>query len=306
MHKEFEEYQAFTTPAQLHKAINTLRGLVAGITTDSKASQTEMAELIHWCELHSHLRNRHPFSEILPVVEAACEDNVLTEDESKDILWLCGNFVDDAGYYDQITSSIQFLAGLIHGVMADGTLLDTEIKAIRSWIQTNDYLAGVYPYDEINSLLSVILEDKVITSDERDQLMAFFSNLIEFQDSLNLNANEFESLRNRCKISGICATCPTIHFTNHTFCFTGEFQRGKRSDLERTVSELGGMCRSSVSKKTNYLVVGNLGNPCWAFACYGRKIEEAMALRKEGHSVIIVNETDFWDAADDVLAGITD
>ena len=218
-------------------------GLSQELQRISKASQTEMAELIHWCELHSHLRNRHPFSEILPVVEAACEDNVLTEDESKDILWLCGNFVDDAGYYDQITSSIQFLAGLIHGVMADGTLLDTEIKAIRSWIQTNDYLAGVYPYDEINSLLSVILEDKVITSDERDQLMAFFSNLIEFQDSLNLNANEFESLRNRCKISGICATCPTIHFTNHTFCFTGEFQRGKRSDLERTVSELGGICR---------------------------------------------------------------
>lgn len=31
--KEFEEYRAFTTPAELHKAVNTLRGIVAGINS---------------------------------------------------------------------------------------------------------------------------------------------------------------------------------------------------------------------------------------------------------------------------------
>ena len=38
------------------------------------------------------------------------------------------------------------------------------------------------------------------------------------------------------------------------------------------------------------------GPPCWAYSCYGRKIEEAMELRKSGAHVQIVNETDFWDA----------
>ena len=51
-------------------------------------------------------------------------------------------------------------------------------------------------------------------------------------------------------------------------------------------------------------MVGNSGNPCWAYACYGRKIEEAVTLRKAGAKVVIVNETDFWDAVDDKLAGI--
>ena len=64
--------------------------------------------------------------------------------------------------------------------------------------------------------------------------------------------------------------------------------------------------RASVSTKTDYLVVGNAGNPCWAYACYGRKIEAAMNLRKEGGKVIIVNETDFWDVIDDLDAGISD
>lgn len=31
-----------------------------------------------------------------------------------------------------------------------------------------------------------------------------------------------------------------------------------------------------------------------------------MNLRKEGAGIVIVNETDFWDAVDDALAGITD
>ena len=31
-----------------------------------------------------------------------------------------------------------------------------------------------------------------------------------------------------------------------------------------------------------------------------------MALRKEGAGVIIVNETDFWDAVDDAQAGIVE
>ena len=62
--------------------------------------------------------------------------------------------------------------------------------------------------------------------------------------------------------------------------------------------------RSGVSPKTDYLIVGNAGNPCWAFACYGRKIEDAIRLRKDGAKVVIVNETDFWDAVEDAEAGI--
>lgn len=100
--------------------------------------------------------------------------------------------------------------------------------------------------------------------------------------------------------------CPEVTFEGKVFCFTGESYRASRTEMGNVVKELGGQVRSGVSAKTNYLVVGNAGNPCWAYSCYGRKIEDAMQLRKEGGSVIIVNETDFWDAADDAMAGIGD
>lgn len=169
------EYRQFTKPAELHKAINTLRGLVAGINSDRTVGTDEVTELVHWCEIHAELRDRHPFSEILPVVERACEDGVVTEDESKDILWLCSNFVDDCAYYDMVTSSVQFLAGMLHGLLADGELSDKEISSLKTWMDANEFLAGTYPFDEINSLLYVILEDKVITQREREALMALCS-----------------------------------------------------------------------------------------------------------------------------------
>ena len=294
------DYRQFTKPAELHKAINTLRGLVAGINSDMKVGSEEVTELVHWCEIHANLRDRHPFSEILPVVDQALEDGVVTEDEARDILWLCNNFVDNSAYYDMVTSSIQFLNGMLHGLLADGKLSDHEIMTLKSWIDANDFLAGTYPFDEINSLLYVILEDNIITEQERETLMALFSDVIDFTSSYNLSEKEFARLREKYSISGICAVCPEISFEGKIFCFTGESYRAKRAEIAETVANLGGIARTSVSAKTDYLIVGNAGNPCWAYACYGRKIEEAVNLRKQGAGIVIVNETDFWDTVDDV------
>lgn len=302
--KPLEEYRQFTKPAELHKAINTLRGIVAGLSTDVKVDAAEIQELAHWCSVHSHLRDWHPFSEILPIVENACADGVISDDEARDILWICSSFADSGAYYDSVTSSIQFLTGLVHGIMADAEISDVEIKSLRSWINANDYLAGTYPFDEINSILSSILEDQRIDPEERETLMAFLSNLIEFKDSFNLVEKDFSDLREKYSISGICVSCPEIQIEGRTFCFTGESYRSTRKEICTTIEELGGIFRGNVSSKTDYLVVGNAGNPCWAYACYGRKIEEAVALRKNGERILIVNETDFWDAVDDAKVGI--
>ena len=59
---EEREYRQFTKPAELHKAINTLRGIIAGINTDAQVSSDEINELTHWCQVHVHLSDRHPFS----------------------------------------------------------------------------------------------------------------------------------------------------------------------------------------------------------------------------------------------------
>ena len=78
--KELEEYQQYTKPSELHKAVNTLRGLVAGMTTDRIASKEEVDELANWCMAHRHLINRHPFKELIPLIERVYEDGTVTDD----------------------------------------------------------------------------------------------------------------------------------------------------------------------------------------------------------------------------------
>lgn len=304
MYDNDADYRQFTKPAELQKAVNTLRGLVAGLTADNELSDAEAMELANWCSLHAHLENRHPFSELIPVVRDALQDGVLDDEEIKDILWLCDNITDEAKYYDVVTSSIQYLSGLIHGVMADGTLSDTEIQRLHTWINDNDYLQGTYPFDELSSLIQATMADGKISDDERNMLTAFFSTIIDFKDSWNLREPDFAALREKYSVRGICAFCPEISFDGKIFCFTGKSSVCDRSTIADEIVALGGIFRSSVSRKTDYLIVGDDGNPCWAYSCYGRKVEDAIALRKAGVSIQIINEHDFWDAVQDEKAGI--
>ena len=298
--KEISDYRQYTTPAELHKAVNMLKGIVSGITSDRVVNNAEVDELSHWCTAHAHLIDRHPFGELIPMIEAAYEDGVITVSEAQDIIWLCDNFVSDSKYYDVITSSLQFLHGRIHGIMADGYINDAEILALKDWIQENDYLTGCYPFDEIESLLMSILSDGQITDDERNMFMAFLSNFVDLSVSYNLSAKDLNQLKEKYSIGGICALCQEIDFEGATFCFTGESVRAKRKEIADLIESLGGHFNPNVTKQTRYLIVGNAGNPCWAFSCYGRKIEEAEKRRKNGQKLTIVNEVDFWDIVEDM------
>lgn len=297
--KEIEDYRTFTKPAELHKAINTLKGLVAGITTDYQISEDEVNELSHWCISHYDLIDRHPFSELIPLIQSVYEDGVLTKEEMNNIVWLCNNFVSDSDYYNLVTSSLQFLSGLIYGIMADNKITDDEIFALKSWVTANDFLSGCYPFDEIESLILSILEDGKITDEERDILKAFFSNFIDLSTSYNLNEKDLSALKERYSISGICAVCQNIDFDGNLFCFTGQSSRTTRNEIASLIEDLGGKFNNGITKQTRYLIVGNNGNPCWAFSCYGRKIEEAIDRRKNGQNLTIINEVDFWDIVDD-------
>lgn len=297
-YSDVEDYRKFTAPAEIHKAVNSLIGMLQGIKFDNQLNVKELDEVTNWCSLHKRFEKKFPFSEIIPLIESALEDEVLTEEEIEDILWLCENVVHHDGfntYYDIVTSSLQQLQGIIHGIMADNVLSEIEINQLFDWMEENEILKGYYPFDEIYSLLIAMKKDGVISEDENNMLKAYFGNFIDTRSSYNINENEIKDLQSRYTVSGICAVCPEIIFEDKTFSFTGTSSRAKRKEIAETITSLGGIFNNNVTQKTDYLIVGDDGNPCWAFSCYGRKVEKAIELRKNGHSIIIVHENDFWD-----------
>lgn len=302
--QELDSYYSFTAPARLNKAVNTLRGLVAGIKADGVAEPEEAVELANWCSLYVDLKGHQPFDTLLPLIEDAISDGILDDEERADILWACDHACGFCEYYDDIAGSIQYLNGIAHGLIADGTLSDNEINALHEWLTDNDFLSGTYPFDELYSITAGILADGKITEDERNTLMVALGELVDFKTSYNLSEADFRKMKEKYTIQGVCALCPEISFEGKTFVLSGESARASRQELAEKIVSLGGLVKSSVSKKTDYLVIGNEGNPCWAFSCYGRKIEDALKLRKAGAKLIIVNETDFWDSVLDAEAGI--
>ncbi len=298
------DYWKYTKMPRLNKAINTLRGIVAGIRADGVVVPDEITELTHWCLLQEDLRAHQPFSELLPKVETILTDGQIDEEERADLLWVCDHLSGFCEYYDDIAASLQQLNGIAHGLLADGALTDAEIVALRGWLQNNEFLSGTYPFDELYSLAVSILADGRVTEDERGTLMAMLGELVDFRESYNLSEADFSRLKAKYTVDGICALCPELSFRGKIFVLTGESSRATRRDISERIAALGGLVKTAVSGKTDYLIVGNEGNPCWAFTCYGRKIEEAMRFRREGAKVLIVGENDFWDAVLDVEAGI--
>jgi len=172
------------------------------------------------------------------------------------------------------------------------------VKLLSLWLQDNEHLSGCYPFDELYSVILDVLRDGVVDDDESKFLAAYFSEFVTLSSS---KTQGFVNQLCKEKIStlGVCAIDPNIIFKNKKFCFTGSSKRAKRSEYANMVSSLGGLFSNGVTKDLDYLIYGDAENKCWAYSCYGRKVEQVVSLRKEGKSVLIIHENDFWDSYED-------
>jgi hypothetical protein len=291
-------YRVFTGKAEADKAINTLRGILEGIMIDRNINENEIKELDNWCEDHYDLINRNPFQDFVVTIREALRGEVDINEAIEDLYWLSQKYQEDNIYYNAVTADLQTLQGICHGILADGIINDTEIKGLQNWMNKNNHLASFYPYDELYTVLQKILKDGIVDEGEQVLLKAYFNQFVRLTDSQLTEKLQKEIADT--KISGLCSIDPNIKIEGKTFCVTGKLTRGNRDELLKKIDDWGGLSCGTPGKKTDYLIVGDNGNPAWAFACYGRKVEQALKLRKSGSQIIIVNEFDFWDYLDEI------
>lgn len=297
MHTDHTPYFGYTPRSRLDKAVKSLVGIIEGITIDQELNQKELVFLAEWIQENQELKNRHPFNEFLPVVSAAFEDHIISDDEKCDLMWLCNKLSTSTEFYDQVTSDIQRLHGILIGIIADGVITENELIRLREWLNQHEHLKTRWPYDEIDSIITAVMADGKIDKEEHKMLTALFADFISIYDNKTISS---PPVKIDNSINGLCAVCPEINFDGSTFCFTGASSKYKRNELEKIVAVLGGKSAKNISKSVDYLVIGADGNPCWAYSCYGRKVEAAVSLRKEGYSLVLVHENDFHDAIADL------
>ncbi len=292
MHSDHSAYYRFTGPARLNKAINSILGIIEGVAIDERINQQEITFFDSWLEENHLYHGQHPFNEFIPAVEVILSDGIISKEEHADITWLC-NKLSSADYYDQITSDVQRLHAIVAAIASDGVVQVEELQGLSAWLADHDHLRCCWPYDEIDSLITSVLSDGIINEKEHDVLMAFFS---EFGTMEDKKAIDMPLVAGNAKLQGLCAVCPGINFDDSLFCFTGASKKYTRDEFNKIVRDLGGRVTNSISSAVDYLVIGAAGNPCWAYACYGRKVEQAVNLRKQGYKLMLVHEYDFHDA----------
>lgn len=296
MHTDQREYSKFTGRSRLEKSINSLLGIIEGISVDSIINGEEIKFLNLWLEEHQELQDRHPYSELLPVIERAISDGELTTEEKEDILWLCEK-LRSTEFFDRATADIQRLHAMLGGIASDGTITEAELKGLSDWLSDHEHLKTSWPYEEVGSLITSVLSDKKIDIVEQKTLKEFFAEFVSILDNRTIVSPNLSVNGN---VGGLCAVCPEIIFSGKKFCFTGTSFKYTRSEFTQLVKQLGGEFVNTVSAKLDYLIIGADGNPCWAYACYGRKVEKAVDFRKTGSHLLLVHENDFHDAVADI------
>lgn len=286
--------QIVTAKSRADKAINSLKGILLGIVSDEIVNENEIEELKQWARGNHEMINRNPFREFMLLINNTVSNDIPTREAVEDLYWLCQKYEHDSIYYNGITSDLQLLQGILHGILADGELNNDEIFKLHEWLSENEHLNSYYPYDEIRSLVLSIVSDKKIEEEERLILMAFIKQFVEIKNKSI--AQSIDASTVDINILGICAVDPEIVFQDKTFCVTGILSRGTRSELQEAIERKGGVAVNSISKKTDYLIIGDTNNACWSYACYGRKVEKALGLRRSGHTIVLVHEFDVFDA----------
>lgn len=159
MHVDHHGYFKFTGRSRLEKSINSLIGVIEGISADSIINKAEIEFLNLWLNEHQELKDCHPYNELLPVVESAIADGIFTSDEKQDILWLCEK-LRSTDFFDKTTADIQRLHAMLGSIAADGIISEAELRGLSDWLSDHEHLKTSWPYEEVGSLITGILSDK--------------------------------------------------------------------------------------------------------------------------------------------------
>ena len=178
------------------------------------------------------------------------------------------------------------LIGLARGLTADGTLNQSEVEYLQKWLvahkEVHQSPMAMNLLTRINAMLSDNKLDREEAADLFETLQQFSGGAFELGETLKATRLPLDE------------PLPPVLFDSRQYCFTGTFAFGTRSECESAVDRLGGLC-GSLTKKTDYLVIGIYATDSWAHSAYGRKIERALELKQNGSPIQIIGE-EHWRA----------
>lgn len=278
-------YSNLNAPRNRRKAAENLWGICHGLVADKVLNADEIAFLQIWLNDNQPLLSDPDALDLYESASDIVRRGTFTVDHRADLKTLVEDILEANAprASHEETAQTNMLLGILQGVMADDTLNDKEIRALDRWLRANKSWRENWPGDLIYRKLRAVLEDGIITQDERASLETML------HQTTNTNFKQTGSSESMTITLGT-EDLDQLRFLDASFCFTGTFLYGTRKDCQAAVSRLDGINHNSIKRDTDYLVLGTRISPDWINTSFGRKIEHARALQEEGSPIKIITE----------------
>lgn len=188
----------------------------------------------------------------------------------------------------RVDRAIHEFLGFAKGILSDGVVSQSEVIALQQWISANHDVAGIWPVSPLTMRIHRVLEDLRIDDAERADLADLLRKLVGGGYGVLAGDNAATALP-------LDDPPPPLSFAGQLYVFTGKFAFAPREVCELHVRQLGGDCASTITRKTNVVVIGSFGSRDWAHTSFGRKLQKAVDYRATGVPLVIVSE-DHWAA----------
>ncbi|WP_028471315.1 BRCT domain-containing protein [Neptunomonas japonica] len=183
------------------------------------------------------------------------------------------------------------LYGICRGIIFDGEVNQAEAENLLLWLNTNPELTQHWPANVIYKQLTETLSNGGLNQENAAALLKLLRDAVgDKQKQECIDTSTGEVLTDSISTSLPVIEIDEIKTEGAAFVLTGKFASGTRTECEAMVISGGGSCAKSPTKKTNYLIIGDLGSRDWASTSSGRKIEKAVAMREAGHPIKIISE----------------
>jgi hypothetical protein len=275
--------QAFSFSKEKERAMNGLKGILSGIVADKQLNEKEFLFLDSWLKSQQYLAEDADVVKILQQVGDILEDGQIRPPELDIMLGSIEEIVSARNAAEPGVGQVEELVGFLTGVASDGVLNDQEVGALSDWLDQNESVKDIWPASVIVNRLNNVLEDGIITEEERQDLLQTVNQVtgnsapeddISYESSTEVWEDEIDSME----------------IIGKTFCLTGEFVSGDRSAVDTMLRLRGAEISPNVNKSVDYLVIGTLASRDWLYTSHGRKIEKALLLKREDVKITVITE----------------
>ncbi len=175
--------------------------------------------------------------------------------------------------FSQKTEALRFLMAILESVTKDGSLDFEECLAVLGFIDANQELLEDACIAEIADIMQQAASDGEIDAFESDQLNELISHLLHPTDG----------------------GAGRVTFEGRSFCLTGGFSHGSRDEVGAFIESKGGVILKGVTKKCDYVVIGEQGSEAYSMGSYGSKVRKALDWQAKGQPIQIVQERDLYE-----------